>query len=85
MGGTERLIQMCKKHSGRIIYLDGFAGPGISEDRKKVGLGFCGIVGPDDYRQVFEKNFIGSRSEIKFRTAQFVLNKLRIAVDNIIK
>ncbi len=67
------------------VGVTGFAGPGTAEDSKKVGLVFCGIVGPDGYRQVFEKNFIGSRSEIKFRTAQFVLNKLRIAIDNIIK
>jgi len=66
------------------VGVTGFAGPGTAEDSKKVGLVFCGIVGPDGYRQVFEKNFIGSRSEIKFRTAQFVLNKLRIAIDNII-
>ena len=67
------------------VGVTGFAGPGTAEDSKKVGLVFCGVVGPDGYRQVFEKNFIGNRSEIKFRTAQFVLNKLRIAIDNIIK
>ena len=67
------------------VGVTGFAGPGNAGNGKKVGLVFCGVVGPDGYKKVFEKNFIGSRSEIKFRTAQFVLNKLRIAIDNIIK
>jgi hypothetical protein len=29
---------------------------------------------------VFEKKFLGNRTEIKFRTTQFVLNELRNAI-----
>jgi nicotinamide-nucleotide amidase len=67
------------------VGVTGFAGPENTGNGKKVGLVFCGVVGPDGYKKVFEKNFSGNRSEIKFRTAQFVLNKLRIAIDDIIK
>jgi nicotinamide-nucleotide amidase len=60
------------------VSVTGFAGP-EAEDRK-LGLVYCCILGPDDYEKIFKKRFVGSRQEIKFRTTQFVLNKLRAAI-----
>ena len=62
------------------IGVTGIAGPASPEKNKHVGLVYCAIVGPNNYKELFEKNFIGSRTEIKFRTAQFILNILRIAI-----
>jgi nicotinamide-nucleotide amidase len=62
----------------------GFAGPGATEKSKDVGLVYCCIIGPNDYRQVFKKKFTGSRIDIKYRTAQFILNKLRISIEETI-
>jgi len=61
------------------LSVTGFAGP--EAENKKIGLVYCCILGPGGYEKVFEKKFIGSRREIKFRTAQFVLNKLRTAMN----
>lgn len=59
----------------------GFAGPGVTEKNKEAGLVYCCIAGPCGYRQVFKKKFAGSRIDIKYRTAQFILNKLRIYIE----
>ena len=60
------------------ISVTGFAGPEYGAG--KPGLVFCCIKGPSEYQRVFEKQFVGNRTEIKFRTTQFVLNKLRNAI-----
>ncbi len=57
------------------IAVTGFAGPEHNEG--ELGLVYCCITGPRDYIKVFEKRFLGTRAEIKFRTVQFVLNELR--------
>jgi nicotinamide-nucleotide amidase len=62
------------------IGVTGIAGPDSPEKNKQVGLVYCAVVGPNNYKELFEKNFIGSRTEIKFRTAQFILNRLRVAI-----
>ena len=43
---------------------------------------YTAITGPDNYSAVYEKQFIGTRADIKFRTAQFILNRLRLAILN---
>ncbi|MBN1299161.1 MAG: nicotinamide-nucleotide amidohydrolase family protein [Actinobacteria bacterium] len=58
----------------------GIAGPTSPEKGKKVGLVFAAIVGPDDFKEVYEKKFIGIRADVKFRTAQFILNRLRLQI-----
>jgi nicotinamide mononucleotide (NMN) deamidase PncC len=60
------------------IAVTGFAGP--EYDQGKLGLVYCCILGPCDYSKIFEKRFLGTRAEIKFRTVQFVLNELRNAI-----
>ncbi|MFC2159643.1 CinA family nicotinamide mononucleotide deamidase-related protein [Actinomycetota bacterium] len=60
------------------IAVTGFAGP--EHDKGELGLVYCCITGPGDYIKVFEKRFLGTRAEIKFRTVQFVLNELRNAI-----
>ncbi|MCD4670185.1 MAG: nicotinamide-nucleotide amidohydrolase family protein [Actinomycetia bacterium] len=60
------------------LAVTGFAGPEYEGDN--LGLVYCCICGPSGYRRVFEKRFPGSRTEIKFRTMQFVLNELRNAI-----
>jgi nicotinamide-nucleotide amidase len=62
------------------IGVTGIAGPDSPEKNKQVGLVYCAVVGPNNYKELFEKNFIGSRTEIKFRTAQFILNRLIVAI-----
>ena len=52
----------------------GVAGPSTSEN-KPVGLVFIAIVG-EDFSEVKEFHFTGSRSEIKFQTADEVFNLL---------
>jgi nicotinamide-nucleotide amidase len=79
----EICIEMAKKvkdifGSDYSLSVTGFAGPG--SEIIKAGLVFCGIIGPDGYEKVFKKVFPGSRVEIKFRTAQFILNELRLAI-----
>lgn len=58
----------------------GFAGPTSDEHDRDVGHVYTGIVGPDGFTEVYEKKFIGTRADIKFRTAQFILNRLRLAI-----
>ncbi len=70
-------------HSDFAVGTTGIAGPGSPEKDKKVGLVYCSLVGPDGLSEVYEKNFIGTRTEIKFRAAQFILNKLRLAINNL--
>ena len=60
------------------LSVTGYAGPEAESGR--VGLVYCCILGPSGYEKVFEKNFPGTRYEIKFRTAQFILNELRAAI-----
>ena len=60
------------------LSVTGYAGPEPISGR--VGLVYCCILGPSGYERVFEKNFPGSRYEVKFRTAQFILNELRAAI-----
>jgi len=60
------------------LAVTGFAGPEYEGDDP--GLVFCCICGPSGYQRLFEKKFLGNRTEIKFRTMQFVLNELRNAI-----
>ncbi|MBN2073815.1 MAG: CinA family nicotinamide mononucleotide deamidase-related protein [Actinobacteria bacterium] len=60
------------------ISVTGYAGPDYEDDR--LGQVFCCILGPDGFESVYERRFVGTRTEIKFRTTQFVLNKLRNAI-----
>ena len=57
------------------VAVTGFAGPEYEGD--DLGLVYCCIIGPSGKCKVFEKRFLGNRTEIKFRTTQFVLNELR--------
>ncbi len=80
----EICLEMAKKvkeifNSDYSLSVTGYAGP--ETENKKVGLVFCGIMGPDGYKKIFKKVFPGSRLEIKFRTAQFILNELRLAIN----
>ena len=77
-------LNMAKKareifKSDYAVSVTGFAGPGA--ERRKLGLVYCCVLGPDNYEKVFKKKFAGSRQEIKFRTTQFVLNELRTAIN----
>ena len=60
------------------LSVTGYAGPEYKGD--SLGLVFCCVRGPSGYQRVFEKRFLGNRTEIKFRTTQFVLNELRNAI-----
>jgi len=60
------------------LAVTGYAGPDYEGDN--LGQVFCCIKGPQGYSRVFEKKFLGNRTEIKFRTTQFVLNELRNAI-----
>jgi len=62
------------------LSVTGYAGPEYEGDN--LGQVFCCIKGPSGYSRVFEKKFLGNRTEIKFRTTQFVLNELRNAIKN---
>jgi nicotinamide-nucleotide amidase len=64
------------------ISATGIAGPTSPEEGKAVGMVYTAIAGPDNYYAVYEKQFIGTRADIKFRTAQFILNRLRLAIIN---
>jgi nicotinamide-nucleotide amidase len=70
-------------HTDFAVSTTGIAGPKSCEKDKKIGLVYCCLIGPNGFSEVYEKNFIGTRTEIKFRTAQFALNKLRLAINNI--
>ena len=79
----EVCLSMAKKvreifNSDYALSVTGFAGP--DAEYKNVGLVFCCILGPDGYEKVFKKKFPGNRCEVKFRTAQFILNELRAAI-----
>lgn len=65
------------------LSVTGYAGP--EADSGKLGLVYCCILGPSGYERVFEKRFPGTRYEIKFRTAQFILNELRAAIGQIVE
>ncbi|MDZ7838267.1 MAG: nicotinamide-nucleotide amidohydrolase family protein [Actinomycetota bacterium] len=58
------------------VAVTGYAGP----EGEEVGLVYCAIYGPEDKHSVSERKFIGTREDIKFRTAQYALNQLRIRV-----
>jgi PncC family amidohydrolase len=62
------------------LSVTGYAGPEYEGDN--LGQVFCCIKGPSGYSKIFEKKFLGNRTEIKFRTTQFVLNELRNAIKN---
>jgi len=77
---SEVCVQMAKgamdkfgSHYG--LAVTGYAGPAGDK-----GLVYCAVCGPGDNCQVTEKRFIGTREDIKFRTAQFIINELRIKV-----
>jgi len=59
------------------LSVTGFAGPDADE-AKNLGIVYCALKGPEGDLKVFKKKFLGNRTEIKFRVAQFVLNKLRL-------
>lgn len=77
--GAKRIFE-----SDFTLSVTGFAGPEVNEENKEVGLVYCCILGPNDSRQIFERRFIGDRNEIRFRAAQFILNKLRITIEKAI-
>jgi len=58
------------------LAVTGYAGP----QEKDTGLVYLSITGPQNVSEVTEKRFIGSREDIKFRTAQFALNRLRVLI-----
>lgn len=79
------MAQKAKKlfNSEFSIAATGVAGPTSPEKGKDVGLVYCGIVGPGEYQEIYEKKYLGTREDIKFRTAQFILNQLRLAIGKI--
>jgi nicotinamide-nucleotide amidase len=64
------------------ISVTGFAGPTVNEQGKDVGIVYSCIAKPDGKISIFENKFIGTRSEIKFRVSQFILNMLRKEIEN---
>ena len=64
------------------ISVTGFAGPTFNEKGKDVGIVYSCIAKPDGKINIFENRFIGTRTEIKFRVSQFVLNILRKEIEN---
>lgn len=83
--------EVCKKmalstkkmfNSDYSISVTGFAGPTVNEKGKDIGLVYSCIALPDGNIKIFENKFIGTRTEIKFRVSQFILNKLRIEIEN---
>ena len=78
-------LEMAKKarsifNTDFAISTTGIAGPTIPEKGKDIGLVYCSIIGPGRIKETYEKRFIGNRADIKFRTAQFILNRLRLAI-----
>jgi len=61
------------------ISVTGYAGPEARD--KKVGLVYCCIAGPEKYKKTYKRIFSGNRCEIKFRVAQFILNELRVTIN----
>jgi len=80
------MVRNAKKlfNSDFAISVTGFAGPKVIGKEGEVGLVYCCILGPNKNTQIFKKRFVGNRKEIKFRTAQFVLNKLRVTIERTI-
>jgi nicotinamide-nucleotide amidase len=79
----EVCLDMAKKvrdlfNSDYALSVTGYAGP--EAENGKLGLVYCCILGPDGYKKVFEKRYPGTRYEIKFKTAQFILNELRAVI-----
>ena len=64
------------------ISVTGFAGPTVNEQGKDAGIVYSCIAKPDWKIDCFENKFIGTRSEIKFRVSQFILNILRKEIEN---
>lgn len=64
------------------ISVTGFAGPTVNEKGKDIGIVYSCIAKPDGEIKIFENKFIGTRTEIKFRISQFVLNMLRKEIEN---
>jgi len=64
------------------VSVTGFAGPTVNEQGKDIGIVYSCIAKPDGKINIFENKFIGTRTEIKFRVSQFVLNMLRKEIDN---
>jgi nicotinamide-nucleotide amidase len=64
------------------ISVTGFAGPTVNEKGKDIGIVYSCIAKPDGKINIFENRFIGTRTEIKFRVSQFVLNMLRKEIEN---
>jgi nicotinamide-nucleotide amidase len=60
------------------VAVTGFAGPDLSSNL--TGLVYCQVIGPS-IEKVYEKRFKGNREDIRFRTAQFILNQLRIEIE----
>jgi len=77
-----QMAKNCKEifQSDFSVSATGFAGPTVNEEGKFVGLVYACINYPNGNSEVYEKNFIGTRTDIKFRTAQFVINKLRLNI-----
>ncbi len=65
-----------KFSSGFALSATGYAGP----EGEDVGLVYCCVLCPDNSYEIFEKKFVGIRGDIKFRTSQFILNRLMIAI-----
>jgi len=63
------------------IATTGFAGPDVSE--ALTGIVFCHILGPGKLNKSYEKRFKGNRQDIRFRTAQFLLNQLRTEIERL--
>lgn len=61
------------------LSVTGFAGP--EKENEKAGLVYCCILGPDHYEKTYEKVFHGGRGEVKFRAVQFIVNELRVTIN----
>ena len=58
------------------VSITGVAGPSGGTPKKPIGLVFIGLAGPGE-EQVFSSNFPGSRGNIRERSANIALDKLR--------
>lgn len=64
------------------ISVTGFAGPTVNEPGKEIGLVYSCIAKPNGDAKIYESRFMGTRTEIKFRVCQFILNMLRTEIEN---